>query len=204
MTSQVNNQSLIPSTDVIQPTLTLKMTTAQSLSTTEQQHSCSGLRSPDDHTQLTYEMTPGFKPFTKWSKVFKTKSITKLDHNYLHTFDAITKLWRNQYNLNFKCTYCGLSWPLGQRKTQGRWVELSLNLVLVWLAFAIGHLRVPKTLTFKMRIGAQPFLWKLVLCMRMKNDFHIKGWAPTLVLKQRHGELGNGLLYKYCSASDLV
>ena len=189
---------------MIQPTLTVKMTTAQSLSTTEQQHSCSGLRSPDDHTQLTYEMTPGFKPFTKWSKVFKTKSITKLDHNYLHTFDAITKLWRNQYNLNFKCTYCGLSWPLGQRKTQGRWVELSLNLVLVWLAFAIGHLRVPKTLTFKMRIGAQPFLWKLVLCMRMKNDFHIKGWAPTLVLKQRHGELGNGLLYKYCSASDLV
>ena len=22
------------------------------------------------------------------------------------------------------------------------------------------------------------------ICMRMKNDFHIKGWAPTLVLKQ--------------------
>ena len=31
------------------------------------------------------------------------------------------------------------------------------------------------------------------ICMRMKNDFHIKGWAPTLVLKQRPGELGNGL-----------
>ena len=25
------------------------------------------------------------------------------------------------------------------------------------------------------------------ICMRMKNDFHIKGWAPTLVLRQRHG-----------------
>ena len=23
--------------------------------------------------------------------------------------------------------------------------------------------------------------------MRMKNDFHIKGWAPTLILKQRPG-----------------
>ena len=23
------------------------------------------------------------------------------------------------------------------------------------------------------------------ICIRMKNDFHIKGWAPTLVLKQR-------------------
>ena len=27
----------------------------------------------------------------------------------------------------------------------------------------IGHFRVPKTLTFKMRLGAQPFLWKRVL-----------------------------------------
>ena len=27
----------------------------------------------------------------------------------------------------------------------------------------IGHFRVPKTLTFKMRPGAQPFLWKWVL-----------------------------------------
>ena len=26
------------------------------------------------------------------------------------------------------------------------------------------------------------------ICMRIKNDFHIKGWAPTLVLKQRPGE----------------
>ena len=25
------------------------------------------------------------------------------------------------------------------------------------------------------------------ICMRMKNDFHIKDWAPTLVLRQRHG-----------------
>ena len=27
----------------------------------------------------------------------------------------------------------------------------------------IGHFRVPKTLTFKMRLGVQPFLWKWVL-----------------------------------------
>ena len=32
------------------------------------------------------------------------------------------------------------------------------------------------------------FLVKMsFICMRMKNDFHIKGWAPTLVLKQRPG-----------------
>ena len=33
------------------------------------------------------------------------------------------------------------------------------------------------------------FLVKMsFICMRMKNDFHIKGWAPSLVLKQRSGE----------------
>ena len=32
------------------------------------------------------------------------------------------------------------------------------------------------------------FLVKMsFICMRMKNDFHIKGWAPTLVLKERPG-----------------
>ena len=52
----------------------------------------------------------------------------------------------------------------------------------------IGHYRVPKTLTFKMRLGAQPFLWKMsFISTRMKNDFHFKGWAPTLVFKQRPG-----------------
>ena len=46
-----------------------------------------------------------------------------------------------------------------------------------------------------MRLGAQPFLWKWIfICMRMKSHFQIEGWAPTLVLKQRRGELGNGLL----------
>ena len=39
------------------------------------------------------------------------------------------------------------------------------------------------------------FLVKMgFICMRMKNNFHIKGWAPTLVLKWRPGELGNGFL----------
>ena len=30
-------------------------------------------------------------------------------------------------------------------------------------SYIIGHFRVPKTLTFKMRLSAQPFLWKWVL-----------------------------------------
>ena len=39
------------------------------------------------------------------------------------------------------------------------------------------------------------FLVKMnFICMRMKIHLHIKGWAPTLVLQQRRGELRNGLL----------
>ena len=50
----------------------------------------------------------------------------------------------------------------------------------------IGHVQVPKTLTFKMRPSAQPFLLKLsFISMRMKNHFHTKGWALNLVLIQR-------------------
>ena len=55
-------------TDVIQLTLTLKMTTTQVVET-----SVTANNSPiqnyyvhvDDHAQPTYEMTPGFKPFAK-------------------------------------------------------------------------------------------------------------------------------------------
>ena len=37
------------------------------------------------------------------------------------------------------------------------------------------------------------FLVKMsFICMRMKNGFHIKGWAPTLVLKQRPGGTRKG------------
>ena len=38
------------------------------------------------------------------------------------------------------------------------------------------------------------FLVKMSFCMRMKYDFHIKGWAPTLVLKQRPGETRKWLI----------
>ena len=52
---------LVPSTDVIQLTLTLKMTTTQVVNNnspiTEYVH-------PDEQTQPTFEMNRGFKPFT--------------------------------------------------------------------------------------------------------------------------------------------
>ena len=66
---QINHQSLIPSTDVIQLTLNLKMTTAQVVETSVTVNNNSPIQDyvhprPDDHTQPTFEMTPGFKPFT--------------------------------------------------------------------------------------------------------------------------------------------
>ena len=63
------------------------------------------------------------------------------------------------------------------------------NRVCEWITNCVtshGHFRVPKTLTFKMRPSAQPFLWKWVfIYTTMKNRFHIKGWALNLVLIQR-------------------
>ena len=53
--------------DVIQLTLTLKMTTAQVVETSVTVNNNSPIQDyvhPDDQTQ-PFEMTPGFKPFTK-------------------------------------------------------------------------------------------------------------------------------------------
>ena len=59
---KINNQSIIPSTDVIQLTLTLKMTTAQVVETsvTVNNSPIQDYVHPDDQTQPTFEMTPGF------------------------------------------------------------------------------------------------------------------------------------------------
>ena len=57
----------MPSTDVIQLTLTLKITTAQVVETSVTVNNNSPIQDyvhPDDQTQPTFEMTPGFKPFT--------------------------------------------------------------------------------------------------------------------------------------------
>ena len=72
MTNQVNNQSIIPSTDVIQLTLILKMTTAQVVETSVTINNNNPIQDyvhPDDQTLTTFEMTPGLKPFTKWEIV---------------------------------------------------------------------------------------------------------------------------------------
>ena len=60
-------QSIIPSTDVIQLTLTPKMTTAQDVEMSVTVNNNSLIYDYvhlDDQTQPTLEMTPGFRPFT--------------------------------------------------------------------------------------------------------------------------------------------
>ena len=57
MTNQINNQSIIPSTDVMQLTLTLKMTTAQVVETSVTVNNNSSIQDyvhPDDQTQPTF------------------------------------------------------------------------------------------------------------------------------------------------------
>ena len=68
MTKQVIDKSLISSTEVIQLTLTVKMTTAQVVETSVTANNNSPIHDyvdPEDLTQFTYEMTPGFKPSQK-------------------------------------------------------------------------------------------------------------------------------------------
>ena len=71
----------------------------------------------------------------------------------------------------------------------------------------IGLFRVPKTLTFKMRLGAQPFLWKRVL--------FAWEWKMISISKAEHlpsfwdrgtAELRNGLLLtpKWCSILNAI
>ena len=60
MTNQINNQSIIPSTDVIQLTLTLKMTTAQVVETSVTVNNNSPIQDyvhPDDQTQPTLDIS---------------------------------------------------------------------------------------------------------------------------------------------------
>ena len=88
-------QSIIPSTDAIQLTLTLKMTTTQVVETSVTVNNNSPIQDyvhPDDQTQPTFEMTPGFKPFTELEKAAKTyvcvhcaKRFTKARHLSRHT-----------------------------------------------------------------------------------------------------------------------
>ena len=91
----MNNQSLIRSTDVIQLTLTLKMTTAQVVETSLIVNNNSPIQDyvhPDDHTQTTYEMTAGFKPFTENERIKKVNFDLPFAHSTISLNNCQTPL----------------------------------------------------------------------------------------------------------------
>ena len=78
---------------------------------------------------------------------------------------AIT-MWREKVGQN-PCPYACLC-QTSKFHHQGSLFceQLSLHLLSLCMRIlfkSIGHFRVPRTLTFKMRLSAQPFLWKWVL-----------------------------------------
>jgi len=79
----------------------------------------------------------------------------------------------------------------------------------------IGHFRVPKTLTFKMRLGAQPFLckwvlfaweWKMISISKAEHlpSFWNRGLCGYWTNKKEKRELGNGLFSLQRKASQMV
>ena len=57
-------------------------------------------------------------------------------------------------------------------------------------------LQSSKNCHFQKEARCKTFLVKMsFICMRMKNDFHIKGWAPTLVLKCSEGQGNSEMTY---------
>ena len=71
-------QRLIPSTDVVQLTLTLKTTTVQVFKTsvTANNSPIQDYGHPDDYAPSTHKMTPGFKPFTGFFYTFYNTDIS--------------------------------------------------------------------------------------------------------------------------------
>ena len=65
------------------------------------------------------------------------------------------------------------------------------SMAALWVCFLFTSCfehQVDKVVLVTHGAWCKTFLVKMsFICMRMKNDFHIKGRAPTLVLKQRPG-----------------
>ena len=110
----------------------------------------------------------------------------------VNTFSRLNFTTRRQGRLRFPRLFLyNCSWLIPRLKE--RFSELK-NISQNW----IGHFRVPKTLTFKMRPSAQLFLWKWVL--------FAWEWKMISISKAEHlpsfwfrgpGELGNGLLLTF-------
>ena len=78
--------------------------------------------------------------------------------------------------------------PSGNCGTVGL-VKFAILSVSVGVHLRIGHVCVPKTLTFNEAKCISNLVKMSFICMRMKNPFHIKGWPLNLVLIQRPRKL---------------
>ena len=93
---------------MIQLTLTLKMTTAQVVETSVTVNNNSPIRdyvNPDDQTQPTFEMTPGFKPFTVLRSLGRQSE--RLANDYISYASNVRRI-RQQLWFNHRCKDLGL------------------------------------------------------------------------------------------------
>ena len=102
----------------------------------------------------------------------KDNTASGLVNNLIQNFES-TLIYKNdertqRYQQLFKVTQvlnlgadCFIRYRVAQKRCCH--TELYFWLKNILYAIRIGRFRVPKTLTFKMRLGAQPFLWKWVL-----------------------------------------
>ena len=84
MTNQINNQSIMASTDVIQLTLTTQV--VKTSVTVNNNSPIQDYVHPDDQTQSTFEVSSGFKPFSVLFNKPYTYFWPKINYTILYTF----------------------------------------------------------------------------------------------------------------------
>ena len=130
----------------------------------------------------------------------------------IHDFDSsqlscplMTALCSTQINRSETIT-CNIIELLLKWNSHHGWFKEWMNVAFYFLNW-IRHFRLPKTLTFKMRLNAQTFLWKWVLFAWEWNIISIsKAEHLTSFWYRGTGELRNGLfalLYSGLSTSNM-
>ena len=135
MTNQINNQSIVKSIDVIQLTLTLKMTAAQVVETSVTVNNNSPIQNYvhlDNQIQPTFETTPGFKPSQNFLKLLLTHKLyhfwsvfvhlsSQVDNYLLH--QGIFYVWLLDcvhYNEDFiKSRFCSIHFTIILARLKG-------------------------------------------------------------------------------------
>ena len=124
--------------------------------------------------------------------MFKAQSLTFSFKSYLKRPEKTTSNEMRRKNATLEATSAESQEKMFWRakrdfQTQSKWASDDDMKDICWEATkAIGHFRITFGLFFKASPGAHLFIGKLVfICMWMKTNFHMKGWAPGLALKKR-------------------